>query len=41
MEKEDENKALKAFIIYCIICLFIVFILPGLILSILGWQKFD
>ena len=41
MNKDDEKKALKAFIIYCIICLFVVFVLPGLILSLLGWHKFD
>lgn len=39
--KKEKNKALKALLIYISIILVILFILPALILNILGWQKFD
>lgn len=41
MMKENKNKALKALLIYSVICLIILFILPALILNLLGWHKFD
>ena len=40
MEK-GKNKALKALLIYIFVCLTIIYILPAIILNILGWQKFD
>ena len=40
MEK-GKNKALKALLIYIIVCLTIIYILPAIILNILGWHKFD
>ena len=40
MEK-GKNKGLKALLIYIIVCLTIIYILPAIILNILGWQKFD
>ncbi len=39
--KKDKNKALKALLIYGVICIIILFLLPALILNIIGWQKFD
>ena len=39
--KTDKNKALKALLIYCLICLMLPILLYVFIHIVLGWQKFD
>lgn len=41
MKKGNKNKALKALLIWIIICFIIIFILPVIIVNLFGWQKFD